>query len=748
MTTTSAEIDWAEVAEKTKTDVKEAVEELQAIIAQHNPVELISRVAVFILSSNPDCPKDSGGPQQSETNLEYLVSLVAAHPPSEAGLFPSPDAIDRTIQLLTIIHMAASWHYRFKRRTKDVIQSPIEEISDSFRLDKLHVRGDGYWLHLRQTIQDLLQPHDPKLQEALGFSTKEYLDFMQRTEEQLNELLFNESETHIGPYRDMFRPWLRENGDLDVEGWSQYAAHHQAEVAQAKAKFDAYGSASAFAFRPTTQAEERILLALSCEVGANSLFHGTKPEHAFWPLTPSATDSLPILRYENTFYGFNLSKLGREAHTLIGDLLRKSDPDYWEHKFIGHRDNYLEAETARLFNWALPGAKIFQCVIYPFGTSQTSEADVVVICDDILIIVECKASRIDAASKRGANKKVESVLKSAIIEAHNQAERFVTELTVRGSMELRPKNNKKVLIEASTFNRVFRVNVTLDLISSAATVLWKLNDAGLVSNIEKCWSVSLNDLRAIVDVLDQPALFLHYISRRLEINMLRKVEARDELDYLMHYVKCGLFFRENNAPAPDEHIMIGVFTEELDQYYRRIQGLTDRGPKPRPPVGKRTQKLLSQIQSTTPKQWASASVELLEFDISTREELLGKQQKHLQQLQQRDGSYALSFTANFESGRAIAIATSNKPQQALDVVTARCAEHCRRHNLKVVWCFLCGIPISGSKVQVLRVTSETEVSESTSRLLRELNIHVTEYRTTGTPPNSASLDSLPEEEPR
>ena len=38
----------------------------------------------------------------------------------------------------------------------------------------------------------------------------------------------------------------------------------------------------------------------------------------------------------------------------------------------------------------------------------------------------------------------------------------------------------------------------------------------------------------IVEILDRPALFLHYLQRRLDLNALRSVDARDELDYLMH----------------------------------------------------------------------------------------------------------------------------------------------------------------------------------------------------------------------
>lgn len=605
-------------------------------------------------------------------------------------------------------------------------------------MDKLHVRGDGYWSHLRQTMCDLLQPHESKLREALGFTSQDYLGFMERTEMALNSRLHGEVVTHLEPFMNMYRPWLQggDDGDhLDEQGWSRYVADHEADVAEAKAMFDAFGSPEAFLFHPQSEAEVCILKALSCEIGTNSSFHGAKPAHAFWPLTPSATDSRPVVYHEGAYYGFNLSKLSREAYTLIGDLLRGIDPHYWANTFIKQRDTYLEKEAARLIQQALPSALVLKSVFYPFGEKQTAETDIVVLCDDILIIVECKAARIDPATKRGADKKVESDLKATIVGALNQAERFVSELTAKGTMELSPKDKSKTSISAKNFERVYSVNVTLDLISSASTVLWKLGEAGLASNVDKCWSVSLNDLRVIVDILDQPALFLHYLERRLDVNVLRNVEARDELDYLMHYVKQGLFFREANKPTDGEHVMLAGFTDELDQYYRKLEGISDKGEKPVVPVGKRTEKLLSRLQATRPKHWASGCIQLLEFDTQTREELLGKQSEHLKQLQHPRGGYALSFAANFESKTALALATSKDPQRAREIVVGRCAEHCRTHSISVLCCFLHGVPISGSEITIIRVTPEAEISDSASRLLDQLRyeIHVTENRTTGSP---------------
>ncbi len=744
MDSTDSLIDSKTIADRTKSDVQEAIDELKSLIAIYDPIELLSRVATFVISGPLNEPTDSGGPAKSETNLEYLISLVTAHEYPSEPEFPSPDVVQRTIELLTTIHMAASHHYMFRRRSLNDSREPIESLSDSFRQDKLHVRGDGYWPHLRLTIMDLLQPHDAKLQEVLGFTSHDYQQFMDRTELELQDRLSAEMVTHVRPYVELMKPWYQVENRTSAQssnptGWEEFVTGNDEHIVVAKALFDKFGTPSSFVFSPHTPAEHHILDALTCDFGTNNWFHGRKPEDTFWPLTDSRTSARPILRRAGLYYAFHIPKLQREAYTLIGDVLREAAPNYWEHEFLDARDNYLENEVSRLLKKALPDAEVLQSVEYPIAGGGKAEADIVVLCDDVLMVVECKGARLHSATRRGEVTSVEKAMESTIGEGLNQAERFVRELVSRGTFNVTPTQPiGRVSIDASRFQKLFRVNVTLDLMSPAATVLWELEDAGLAPNVARCWSVSLNDLRVIVDILDQPALFVHYLVRRLDVNVLRSIEARDELDYLMHYVKHGLFFRESNAPKEHEYIMLNGFTEELDQYYRRVQGISEKGPKPKVRTGARTQRMLNLLQEKRPEHWIAGCIELLEFDIPVREDLLGKISSQLRQLQKREASYALSFTVNLEAKQGIALASSKKPTLAAELVKGRCVEHCRQNNLDEIWILLAGVPVGGSDIHVLHVTRDSSVSDQTALLLKQLRFETTEYRVIGPTASTSS----------
>jgi len=711
-----------------------AIAQLRLLIAEYDPLELMARVATYIVSGDPDKPTDQGGPHKSEANLEYLLSLVTAHPYPTEPKFPDPDAIQRTIDLLVAIHMGVSAHLMSLPARESATEAALGDIAASFRADRLHVRGDGYWPHLRQTSLDLLRPHDAKLLEVLGFTSSDYFAFMEYMETEGQARFDADAEANIRPFVERIRPWMHENAEgqtvpKNPEEFAKFWEENAAELDAAKVRFDRVHGPAVYRFAARTNAEARILAALSTAIGENADFHGRKPEHAFSPLTESRTDRRPILVHDGNYYAFHLARPQRESYTIIGDLLRAADPDYWAHKFLKARDDYLEAETARLLQRALPSAEVLQKVEYPIANGGQAETDIVVLCDDALLVVECKAGRLDPATERGAKLRMVSDLEATIAGGLKQAERFVRELAARGTMVVTDgKTKRAVTLEAGRFRHLMQVNVTLDLINVAATQLWQLQAAGLTGAVERAWSVSLNDLRVITDILDQPAVFLHYLVRRLDVNVIQRVHARDELDYLMHYVRQGLFFREGNAPKDNEKIMLSGFTEELDQYYRRAQGLTDKGEKPRVTLGLLTQQVITLLQTQRPPNWPTGCLALLEFDVPVREALLAKRGEHRSVAGDPNAAYAFSVAANFDSRRGLVIASAAIPLRAAPLVHGRVIERSRGYGLDESIILLGGIPHWDLDVQVLVASTQSTIDEGVARLLRQLVVHVTEER--------------------
>jgi hypothetical protein len=328
-------------------------------------------------------------------------------------------------------------------------------------------------------------------------------------------------------------------------------------------------------------------------------------------------------------------------------------------------------------------------------------------------------------------------LKATITGGLNQAERFVSELASRGTMTvIDGKTKHSVTLNAVRFRHLMRVNVTLELINVVASQLWRLQAAGLSGKIDRAWSVSLNDLRVIVEILDQPAVFLHYLLRRFDLNAIQKIYARDEIDYMMHYVRQGLFFRESNAPKENEEIRLTGFTEDLDQYYRRVQGLTEKGDKPQVNLGILTQPVITALQTQRPPHWMTGCLALLDFDIPDREAVLAKRSAHREMAPRRDTAFAFSLTANSESRQGVIVASSPHPTLAAPLLQARVVERIREYNLDEVVILLGGMPRWDSEIHVIVATTKTTVDELTARLVSQLVIQVTEERKITNPPKA------------
>lgn len=712
--------------------VNEAIKELEELLIRYDPIETISRIAVHVLTECPDIPRVDRH-DKNEAHLEYLLSLAGAISTQYSTVKPPPEAILRVIELLIDIHMKVSIYGLGEARKTEIRD---EDVASRFRMNQLHIRGDAYWPHLRKTQIDLLEAHDEKLTEALGFSTSSFFALMERTEAQLQSRLESEITNKIKPFRSLLAEWIHEpeegisKAKSDPNGFAAYLNEHSDDLKSAKQQFDDYGSAYLFTISAETPEEEIILQTLKSSLGDNQMFKRTRPDFACWPLSDSIQARRPIIEHKGICYAFHLPQLLRGAYELIGQLLKEADPKYWERKFLKHRDQYLESETLGVFRELMPDAEIISSAEYQLPLeNKKPEVDLVVAYDDVLLVVECKASAITPAANRGAIKSVKTGLRRTITSALNQAERLVSEMTRTGSVILRSKHCEQTLtLKAERFRRVIRINVTLEMLGFITSSLWMMPKGDMDAHPDVCWSLSLNDLRVIADILDDPIPFLHYVSRRLDINKLRTVEAHDELNYLMHYVEFGLFFEGSNRLKENESMLLSGFTENLDQYYRKVEGISDIGEKPRVKIGKNTVAMIQLLTASRATGSVSTCIELLDLDLPDREELLGKTNSNVSKLDQKDAAYTLSFTANYESKSGIAVACSLKPETVREAVTGRLKQHCKENGLEEIIIIHLGVPISPEYVHIDHAGPNSRLSSKAMRLLKQLQCEVTEWK--------------------
>lgn len=135
------------------------------------------------------------------------------------------------------------------------------------------------------------------------------------------------------------------------------------------------------------------------------------------------------------------------------------------------------------------------------------------------------------------------------------------------------------------------------------------------------WIINLLTLQSIARFIQFPAEFIHYLSRRLRLNMIKKVHAIEELDYFGDYLTHGLFF-EDAEIEPYTDVALDGCTEKIEAYRRYEKGLSDipvEKPQQTFPTEFRT--ILADLQKINSPVSLQVSLSLLEMSGKARADI-------------------------------------------------------------------------------------------------------------------------------
>jgi len=173
------------------------------------------------------------------------------------------------------------------------------------------------------------------------------------------------------------------------------------------------------------------------------------------------------------------------------------------------------------------------------------------------------------------------------------------------------------------FKSVYLINVTLDNLGHLTSDLNNLKSLDLLNGKEWIWSVFINDLRVISEIVETPSEFLVYLQRRLRANDFPQFEVADELDFFMYYLHDGLYFEDGRLK--DEGVFHPhAYTQSLDRYYHYKLGIVSSGEKPTLQIPEEYKQLVRKIEATKKLGFSEVTTQLLSFDVDTMEEILSK----------------------------------------------------------------------------------------------------------------------------
>lgn len=313
-----------------------------------------------------------------------------------------------------------------------------------------------------------------------------------------------------------------------------------------------------------------------------------------------------------------------------------------------HRGKYLEVETAKCLTKMLPGADVWSSFKYfvpaneteeqndPSGYTKLVEGDLLFLLDDVAIIAEEKAVALAPSARAGNTRRLRSDLIRIVTEASDQAARLKERIEKDGGFRLRDDS----WVSTEQVREIHTMAVSLEDLSGVSTATMDLLEAGLLEPRNIPWTVSLNDLRLVTELVDSSAvaMFLLYLRRRRHPEATVMFAAVDELDFFLYFYENGLYVEpdpevmkkdllfasevrtgDRRRRAQQMRQFITSRTDQLDAWHRYRTGISNV-PASKPEIkGSPTLPLLRQLQSRGDFGWCSIGATLLSGSTRTQQ---------------------------------------------------------------------------------------------------------------------------------
>ena len=589
-----------------RAEIEAKVRQIETIIQSYDPFHLLQAVS----TENCIGPADSWPNATGQINIgyaEYAQSLILAQERLTFDQSPSKEVLDEFKSLIKSLFHDVWMYFGFEMAEDDV-----DEDKGYLRflsiLQYLFVRGDSIPQHHIDLMRDLFSPHDTFFKTHYGFSASEILSAVAEIERQLEQYFNRYIELQAGArdaldkFKDFAASYTGDPSTGFDEILEAFLATPEVSTQQRSLK-DLLASIKEepFSIEPNELLPGDLLKQLSATFGDNRDF-STFHKAPGWPTNDSVVHSRPLIEHSGNYYCFVPQLLFHNIGRILEQWIQEKDKVYFETVYQKRRAQYLEVKTLEYLGKILPGAQIFGELYYPVtedGLQKRVETDGLILYDRNLIVIETKAGSLHVATRRGGLKKLEKDCREILEGAYRQARRTLTYVRETDEPRFEYKNGKEALVLKNKENIIdfWMINVSAENLGHLAAHLNSLRALNLMQAGEWPWSVFVNDLRVISELIEFPSEFFHYLQKRTRLNEFPQFSSSDELEIFMFYLHKGLHFDEEKIGDLGLFLPTG-FTEDLDRYYNYLLGIGSEVPKPEMNISKSFKGLIMAVEET------------------------------------------------------------------------------------------------------------------------------------------------------
>ncbi|MGX7951664.1 hypothetical protein ACWPM1_03775 [Tsuneonella sp. HG249] len=579
-------------------DIDALVASIAARVSRLPPLRLLHRAwwehsAAVIMNGS-----DAAAQTEALRMLDYVQSVIVSVPPSPDQ---ADDVNEEEWQTLrgdvAKLFETLAWSFQVASSAHNKAMTPdldmaLEEFRVRAELMWVHVRGRRYQLHERQALIDVITPHSDILEKLFGISAGALIAELDKILGKLTRGL-QELYQELEEVRDRTLARMEEvinEGDFENVEAVREKVFEDDDLREANARvargFVAY---DLFDVELVTNLPRTLVDELSYEPGEDEEFFAPG-DFSGWPLRQWPVMKRPFIRVEGRTYCFDMFSLFDNFYRVLQRAIFRIYPEY-RSDWNDRQKTVSEKLPFEYFEKLLPGPTIYNPVYYRWrtgeGPAQWHEADGLLIYDDYLFVVEVKAGAFTYTSPSTDLKAHIESLRNLVLGPARQGSRFVDYLESADVITIHDAEHREVgRLSRGQFRKISICTVTLDPFTELAARAQHLRNVGLDIGQRPIWALSIDDLRAYVDLFDDPLTFLHYAEQRTEAANSELIELDDELDHLgmylveNQYVRYATELRGRDKSKIDFH----GYRTDIDRYFSElIQGESPPHPRQKMP---------------------------------------------------------------------------------------------------------------------------------------------------------------------
>ena len=505
-------------------------EKFQSLVSQLDPLSVIYfAVATLFIPGNQE---------EAYGDLEFIVANASSKQIDEKKKKCSSKDFEELIVL--------SQQIKQKRIFGDIFdfKEPKDAIQVGFYTSRASVRLKAYPHQMLEAAYHRFRLHNDWLKTKLGFTIEDCIKLAKSFEKKILEKLSPILEK-IG--KEFVEKIRKKPPFIKIPKLSFVSIVRDAVTFSMNELSDSSGIAE--------QRLNNVLIRLSKQLGS---FPRIKNHMDFNHLYKT-----PIININNVFV-IPLFPTFCQAisETFYYDVIEK-DPEYLP-EFEKKKGEVSEGRSFRYFSHAIPPDFIFPNLKFQDRKGEHEIADLIILLDDVLLIVQNKSKLLTEAAQKGNVEAIKTDLENSIVKTYDQCVKAKRNLLAGKLASLSNNRWKDVPLEFSNIHKIYFI-ITLE--DRFPILLLKDLESFASVDFEKegyPFIVNLYDLAMITSELSTPLEFIQYLEKRIELNSKGIIGIFDELDLLGYYLSNERDFKLpllEDGQTPNFVVLVGHWEE-------------------------------------------------------------------------------------------------------------------------------------------------------------------------------------------